>query len=117
MAVVNSMLSTYERELKINSQRTGTEVHDEQGSNHTASADNLHYVLESLKLECSWLQSYKSRKDTAMGLVFNVVVQLDSLTNVDIGLKMKKDSSSMNTIATLTMLFLPATAVAVRPIL
>jgi hypothetical protein len=114
IAVVKSMLSTYERELQVNTQHSMTKLHDEPGSDRAGSVDNLHYVLASLELESSWLQSYKSRKDTAMGLVFNVVVQLDSLTNVNIGREMKNDSSSMNTIATLTMLFLPATAVAVR---
>ncbi|KAI9685226.1 MAG: hypothetical protein M1822_004599 [Bathelium mastoideum] len=85
-------------------------------------------------LQCSaeaqkrWLISLKSRKDTAMNLVskaiflegtkelilremqvFNLVTQQDSSTNTSIARDAKADSSSMKTIATLTMIFLPGT--------
>lgn len=81
----------------------------------SASYNTLEYVLSSLECQRRWLLSYKSRKDTAMNLVFNLVTQQDSSTNVEISYSMKKDSSSMNTIALLTMIFLPGTAVAVSP--
>jgi hypothetical protein len=48
-----------------------------------------------------------------MNLVYHMSMQLDSLTNVDMGRDMKNDSSSMHAIASLTMIFLPATAAAV----
>lgn len=79
----------------------------------TASFNTLEYIFSSLECERRWLYSYKSRKETAMNLVFNLVTQNDNATTVDISYAMKKDSSSMNTIAILTMVFLPGTAIAV----
>lgn len=73
--------------------------------------DALAYLSESLESQKRWLQSYKSRKDIAMNLVFNLVTQQDSETSTDIARDTKDDSASMKIIALLTMLFLPATAV------
>ncbi|KAF2122989.1 hypothetical protein BDV96DRAFT_593460 [Lophiotrema nucula] len=71
----------------------------------------LKYVLESMRCQRHWLVRYKARKDTAMNFVFNMVTQTDSAANVDIALKMAKDSSPMNAITILTMVFLPGTFV------
>ncbi|KAK3945696.1 hypothetical protein QBC46DRAFT_371400 [Diplogelasinospora grovesii] len=117
----DSLISSADRGLQV--VRAMLVVHDKEraqacddGRAHhahfSASEDHLRYVIYSLELQHSWLSSYKARKETAMNLVFNLAVQLDSLTNMEMGRSMKKDSESMNTIATLTMLFLPATAVA-----
>lgn len=73
--------------------------------------DALVYLSESLELQKRWLQSYKSRKDIAMNLVFNLVTQQDSETSTDIARDAKDDSASMKIIALVTMIFLPATAV------
>lgn len=73
--------------------------------------DSLSYIKQSLDSQKRWLLSYKSRKDIAMTLVFNLVTQQDSETNTAITRDSKDDSASMKTIALLTMLFLPATAV------
>lgn len=74
--------------------------------------DALAYLSESLESQKRWLQSYKSRKDIAMNLVFNLVTQQDSETSTNIARDTKDDSASMMIIALLlTMVFLPATAV------
>lgn len=44
-----------------------------------------------------------------MSLVFNLVTQQDAANNIGIAKAMKRDSSSMNGIALLTMAFLPGT--------
>ncbi|KAJ4251827.1 hypothetical protein NW762_011124 [Fusarium torreyae] len=74
--------------------------------------DSLDYIARSLESQLRWLQSYKSRKDIAMNLVFNLVTQQDSETSTSIARDTKDDSASMKIIAVLTMIFLPATAVA-----
>lgn len=82
--------------------------HDFEGSN---VGDALAYLIQSLDSQKRWLQSYKSRKDIAMNLVFNLVTQQDAETSTSIARDTKADSSSMKTIAVLTMVFLPATTV------
>ena len=49
-----------------------------------------------------------------MSLVFNLVTQQDAANNFSITKAMKRDSSSMNGIALLTMVFLPGTFTSVR---
>jgi len=78
------------------------------------SYDHIRTVIVSIQYTRNWLQTYKSRKETAMNLVFNLVTQADSVTTLTISHDMKRDSASMKAIAFLTMTFLPATAVAVR---
>lgn len=73
--------------------------------------DALKYLVQSLESQKRWLQSYKSRKDIAMNLVFNLVTQQDSEVGTSIARDTKDDSASMKIIAVLTMVFLPATAV------
>lgn len=73
--------------------------------------DSLGYLAQTLQARRRWLLSYKSRKDIAMNLVFNLVTQQDSETNMSIAQATKNDSAAMKTIAALTMIFLPATAV------
>jgi hypothetical protein len=102
----------------------------------------LKYVRDSFYCQKDWLNTYKARKDTAMNFVsgsclpfplpysaaggsavaecaltddqvFNMVTQQDSATNVDISYKMSNDSSSMNAITILTLIFLPGTFLSV----
>ncbi|KAK7985283.1 hypothetical protein PG988_002905 [Apiospora saccharicola] len=73
--------------------------------------DALEYLVQSLESQKRWLASYRSRKDIAMNLVFNLVTQQDSETGTEIARDTKADSASMKVIAVLTMIFLPATAV------
>ncbi|CAH0044085.1 unnamed protein product, partial [Clonostachys solani] len=73
--------------------------------------DALNYLVDSLDSQKQYIQGYKNSKDTAMSLVFHLLTQQDSLTSTEISRDMKNDSASMKTIAVLTMVFLPATAV------
>ena len=71
--------------------------------------DTLHYLVSSMDKQKMWLHNYRDRKDIAMSLVFNLVTQQDAANNIILAKGMKKDSSSMNGIALLTMVFLPGT--------
>lgn len=110
--VSNSLLSNYRIEKDI-TKRDDTETYTARQAFESECEDHLQYLVSAIDLQSSWLKSYKWRKDTAMNLVYNMSMQLDSLTNVDMSRDMKNDSSSMHAIASLTMIFLPATAVAV----
>ena len=72
-------------------------------------ADTIQYWCSSMDKQKMWLHNYRDRKDIAMSLVFNLVTQQDAANNFGISKAMKKDSSSMNGIALLTMVFLPGT--------
>ena len=71
--------------------------------------DTLQYLNFSMDKQKMWLHNYRDRKDIAMSLVFNLVTQQDAANNIEIAKDMKRDSSSMNGIALLTMVFLPGT--------
>ena len=71
--------------------------------------DTLQYLHSSMDKQKMWLHNYRDRKDIAMSLVFNLVTQQDAANNIGIAKEMKRDSSSMNGIALLTMVFLPGT--------
>ncbi|MCJ1464647.1 hypothetical protein MMC07_003260 [Pseudocyphellaria aurata] len=71
--------------------------------------DTLRYLYASLDKQKMWLYNYRDRKDIAMSLVFNLVTQQDAANNIGIAKEMQRDSSSMNGIALLTMVFLPGT--------
>lgn len=79
-------------------------------STHRQQAmDTLQYLCSSMDKQKMWLHNYRDRKDIAMNLVFNLVTQQDAANNILIAKDMKRDSSSMNGIALLTMVFLPGT--------
>ena len=71
--------------------------------------ETLEYLHSSMDKQKMWLHNYRDRKDIAMSLVFNLVTQQDAANNFSITKAMKRDSSSMNGIALLTMVFLPGT--------
>ena len=71
--------------------------------------DTLQYLISSMDKQKMWLHNYRDRKDIAMSLVFNLVTQQDAANNFRIAKDMRRDSSSMNGIALLTMVFLPGT--------
>ncbi|KAL9102141.1 MAG: hypothetical protein Q9163_002672 [Psora crenata] len=78
-------------------------------------SDTLQYLESSMNKQKMWLLNYRDRKDIAMSLVFNLVTQQDAANNIGIAKEMRRDSSSMNGIALLTMVFLPGTFTSVRP--
>jgi hypothetical protein len=79
---------------------------------HQQVYDAIDYVIKSMEKEKIWFLNYKGRKDSTMNLVYNLVTQQDA-ANIQLSISMKKDSTSMNEIAALTMVFLPGTFVAV----
>ncbi|GAM40105.1 hypothetical protein TCE0_034r12194 [Talaromyces pinophilus] len=72
-------------------------------------ADTIKYVINSLEKQKLWFLNYKNRKDGMMSLVFNLVTQQDAANSIEIAADTKRDSTSMNAIAALTMVFLPGT--------
>lgn len=76
--------------------------------------DGTEHIMASMEKQKMWLLNYKQRKDTSMTLIFNLVTQQDAIQNMEIAAEMRKDSSSMNGIALLTMIFLPGTFTSVR---
>lgn len=72
-------------------------------------ADTIEYVINSLEKQKLWFLNYKNRKDGMMSLVFNLVTQQDAANSIEIAADTKRDSTSMNAIAALTMIFLLGT--------
>ncbi|KAL4916935.1 hypothetical protein BDW62DRAFT_211604 [Aspergillus aurantiobrunneus] len=79
---------------------------------HERAANSISYVIESMQKQKIWFLNYKNRKDSTMGLVYNLVTQQDAASNIQIAASMKRDSTSMNAIAAMTMVFLPGTFIA-----
>ncbi len=75
--------------------------------------DSISYVIQSMEKQQCWFENYKERKNSTMNLVYNLVTQQDAANNIGLAASMKRDSTSMNAIAAVTMVFLPATFVAV----
>ncbi|KAG9201515.1 hypothetical protein G6514_005713 [Epicoccum nigrum] len=73
------------------------------------TTDAMGYLSASIESQMRWLKSYKSRKDIAMNLVFNLVTQQDAATGTQIAREAKADGTSVKIIAALTMVFLPGT--------
>ncbi|EAW25192.1 uncharacterized protein NFIA_106810 [Aspergillus fischeri NRRL 181] len=71
--------------------------------------DAITYVIDSMEKQKMLFLNYKSRKDSTMSLVYNLVTQSDAANNIQLAQSMKRDSTSMSSIAALTMLFLPGT--------
>ncbi|GIJ86416.1 hypothetical protein Asppvi_005304 [Aspergillus pseudoviridinutans] len=76
------------------------------------ASDSITYVIESMQKQKIWFLNYKNRKDSTMALVYNLVTQQDAASNIQLAASMKRDSTSMNAIAALTMVFLPGTFIA-----
>jgi hypothetical protein len=73
------------------------------------TADAIQYAVFSMTKQRQWFWNYKARKDSTMNLVYNLVTQQDALNNLELAAEMKKDSTSMISIAIVTMVFLPGT--------
>jgi hypothetical protein len=107
--IASTEMGTMASQLMVRARDRAVQVCPDLFSNSTVG-DALMCILDSLQAQKRWLASYKSRKDMAMSLVFNLVTQQDSETNTDIARDTKDDSASMKIIAVMTMLFLPTTA-------
>jgi hypothetical protein len=82
--------------------------------------DPLEYLLQSLLKEKMWMSNYRDQSNVTLTLLNILVGQHDAKNNIDIALSNQKlaaaaakDNRSMNSIAALTMVFLPATFFAV----
>ncbi|KAF4946259.1 hypothetical protein FSARC_14242 [Fusarium sarcochroum] len=73
----------------------------------------IQYVHDVYLYQQSWLEQYKTRKETAMNLVFNMVTQGDSFITLNTSYQMSQDSSSILAPPVLAMIFLPGTFTAV----
>ena len=82
-----------------------------------SAEDAIIYVIDSMEKQKMLFLNYKSRKDGTMSLVYNLVTQGDAANNIELAQSMKHDSTSMNAIAGLTMLFLPGTFTSVSQLL
>ena len=94
---------------RLDQERRRTAAANVLSTNRQQLADTLEYLISSMDKQKMWLQNYRDRKDIAMSLVFNLVTQQDAANNIRIAKDMRRDSSSMNGIALLTMVFLPGT--------
>lgn len=83
------------------------------GCVYERASDSITYVIESMEKQKIWFLNYKNRKDSTMALVYNLVTQQDAASNIQLAASTKRDSTSMNAIAALTMFFLPGTFTAV----
>ncbi|MCJ1479399.1 hypothetical protein MMC13_008084 [Lambiella insularis] len=91
------------------------------------TSDKIHYLLSNCTISRRWVSNYRDRTNIRINLVrivpkywdaFHLSTQLDNETNVRISRltsiiarDTQRDSSSMITIAALTMMFLPGTFV------
>ncbi|KIW08396.1 uncharacterized protein PV09_01308 [Verruconis gallopava] len=76
------------------------------------TAQAASYLARSHASQKRWLLSWKSRKDIAMNLVYNLVTQQDAASSNATALLAQADGNAMKAIAALTMVFLPATFMA-----
>ncbi|KAF2640319.1 hypothetical protein P280DRAFT_360775, partial [Massarina eburnea CBS 473.64] len=110
MAAGADMAGMILRRIADAHQRYATSVQkDEKKDALTKTIDAINYLSTSMESQMRWLNSYKSRRDIAMNLVFNLVTQQDAATSTTIAREAKADGTSMKIIAALTMVFLPGT--------
>lgn len=84
-----------------------------RGQTRQAAMDKLGYLIASMEKQHMWVMNYKGRISGLMTLVFHFNQQTDALNTIELAADMKRDSTSMNAIAALTMIFLPGTFIAV----
>lgn len=90
------------------------------GDGPPPNLDAMEFILSRNRIWKRWVANYITRTTICIDLFFNIANQNDNRTNIDIANtskriaeEAKRDSSSMITIAAMTMLFLPGTFVSV----
>jgi hypothetical protein len=85
-----------------------------------STEESLYFITSRIRILRRWTSNYVTRTNIRINLFFNIASQGDNRTNLDIAttskeiaLETRKDSSSMITIAAVTMFFLPGTFVSV----
>ncbi|KAI4149968.1 MAG: hypothetical protein LQ341_001205 [Variospora aurantia] len=83
-----------------------------------SAIETLTYYRSKVRTWIRWVENYRERTKLMMSLLFSIGSQADSRTNLGIAdltariaFDTQKDSSSMITIAAVTMVFLPGTFV------
>ncbi|KAJ4989324.1 argininosuccinate lyase [Stagonosporopsis vannaccii] len=74
--------------------------------------DMTSHLITSMEKQHMWFLNYRGRKDVVMNMIFHFNTQEDALNSIELAADMKKDSTSMTSIALLTMVFLPGTFIA-----
>lgn len=84
------------------------------------ASESIAFVVSRTRIWKRWVVDYNARTNIRINLFFNLANQADNKTNLEIASTSKKiaeetrkDSSSMITIAAVTMFFLPGSFVAV----
>lgn len=85
-----------------------------------STKESLSFIMSRNRVWRRWTSNYTTRTNIRINLFFNLASQGDNRTNLDIASSSKaiaeetrQDSSSMITIAAVTMFFLPGTFVSV----
>ena len=91
---------------------------DERGPRQR-TVDMANYLVTSMEKQHMWFLNYRGRKDVILNLILHLNAQEHTLNTVQIAAETKRDSTSMTSIALLTMVFLPGTftAVSITPIM
>ena len=91
---------------------------------HVPTLCHMEFILSRNRIWKRWVANYITRTSIRIDLFFNIANQNDNHINIDIAStskriaeEAKRDSSSMITIAAMTMLFLPGTFVSVSTLL
>ncbi|KAF3052240.1 hypothetical protein E8E11_011041 [Didymella keratinophila] len=69
-------------------------------------------LVTSMEKQHMWFLNYRGRKDVVMNMMFHFNTQEDALNSIELAADMKRDSTSMTSIALLTMVSLPGTFIA-----
>lgn len=82
--------------------------------------ENLEFLSSRCRALKRWAANYEERTQLMIQLFFSIASQMDNRNNLDIAnltskiaIETKRDSSSMITIAAVTMIFLPGTFISV----
>ena len=91
---------------------------DERGPRQR-TVDMANYLVTSMEKQHMWFLNYRGRKDVIMNLISHLNAQEHTLNTIQIAAETKRDSTSMTSIALLTMVFLHGTftAVSITPII
>ncbi|OAG14043.1 hypothetical protein CC77DRAFT_1035879 [Alternaria alternata] len=85
---------------------------DERGPRQR-TVDMANYLVTSMEKQHMWFLNYRGRKDVIMNLISHLNAQEHTLNTIQIAAETKRDSTSMTSIALLTMVFLPGTFTAI----
>ena len=119
--VLHANLDDYEETLYfILATHQQCRADDLSGDESAPNLESMEFLLSRNRIWKRWVANYTTRTTIRIDLFFNIANQNDNRINIDIAStskriaeEAKRDSSSMITIAAMTMLFLPGTFVSV----